>query len=495
MVSSPPGRGGSARPVVAQRRKYVRYEARIALWSFLVAAPGLVASAVLMWLLPWSLQSRLIVFLLVALAWWLLALTLREEATRPLQTLSNVVASLREQDYSFRARRAAPGDALGDLSFEVNTLADLLSEHRTGAIEATALVRRVVEEIDVPLFAFDPSQRLWLVNPAGERLLQQPAAAIQGENASALGLQACLSCESGGLMTLRLGGSERRWLIRRSSFRQKGVPHTLIVLSDVSRALKEEERKAWQRLIRVLGHELNNSLTPIKSIAGSLGGRIAQLEISDQERGDFQKGLEIIETRAGSLNRFLQAYRQLAQMPAPVLRECALRAIVKRVADLETRVAVHTTGGPDTVLTADPDQIEQMLINLVRNAAEAALEWPRPSGDNGQHASTREEEPKVDIRWETTDKDVVIAIEDNGPGLSNPHNMFVPFYTTKSSGSGIGLVLSRQIAEAHAGSIELSNRSTGHGCVVRIVLPGMLTGRDPSPPAAHPRIRTRPAAT
>lgn len=162
---------------------------------------------------------------------------------------------------------------------------------------------------------------------------------------------------------------------------------------------------------------------------------------------------------------------------------------MKRVADLETRVSVRTFGGSNTLLIADPDQIEHMLINLVRNAAEAALEWYQASCDKEREAVPGSEEPEVDIRWETTDKDVVIAIEDNGPGLSNPHNVFVPFYTTKKSGSGIGLVLSREIAEAHAGSIDLSNRA-GHGCVVRVVLPRMS---DPSP--QHPRITTTLSAT
>lgn len=454
-------------------RKRFLHKRRIALWSFLVAAPGILVSAVLIWLQVWSLRSKVILLSLEVLAWWVLAMTLREQFTRPLQTLANVIASLREGDYSFRARSAVSGDALGDLALEINALANQLSEQHAGAVEAAALLRRVVEEIDVPLFAFDPDQRLRLVNAAGARLLLHPAEKMQGQKADELGLKECLSCKNGALLTLDLGGAEARWLVRRSSFRQKGIPHKLIVLSDVSWALKEEERKAWQRLIRVLGHELNNSLAPIKSIAGSLRSRITHLQISVEERRDFQKGLDIIETRAASLNRFLQAYRHLAQMPPPAPRECALGPMVTRIAALETRVAVHTTAGPETVLMADPDQIEQMLINLLRNAAEAALERLRPTRSNGEPLSPQQDEPEVRIRWETTDKDVLIAIEDNGPGLSNPHNVFVPFYTTKASGSGIGLVLSRQIVEAHGGSIELSNRSAEHGCLVKIVLPRM----------------------
>ena len=150
-----------------------------------------------------------------------------------------------------------------------------LADQRIRAIEAAALLRRVVEEIEVPLFTFDPDQILRLVNSAGERLLQQPSVRLLGRTAREIGLAACMDAESETIVPLPFQGPNARWLVRRSSFRQKGVPHTLIVLSDVSRALREEERGAWQRLIRVLGHELNNSLTPIKSIAGTLRAQIS----------------------------------------------------------------------------------------------------------------------------------------------------------------------------------------------------------------------------
>ena len=446
-----------------QPRKRLLYARRVSLFSALVALPGAIISGVLIWQQSWTIESKLTLFLLEIIAWWLLAMALQEHATRPLQTLANVVAALREEDYSFRARNAVPEDALGELSLEVNALADMLSDQRTRAIEATALLRRVVEEIDIPLFAFDPDNRLQLVNSAGERLLQQPSVRLLGRTAQEIGLQGCLKVADESLVPMQFAASQARWLVRRSSFRQKGVPHTLVVLSDVSRALREEERNAWQRLVRVLGHELNNSLTPIKSIAGSLQARIAQTELSQQERQDFVRGLEIIETRAASLNRFLQAYRQLAQMPPPVRRKSSLSNIALRVAALETRMEVRVAAGPDVEMMVDPDQLEQMLINLVRNAAEAALE--ASAADNGSARL-----PEVTVSWRTSDKDVTMTIEDNGPGLLNPSNLFTPFYTTKPSGNGVGLVLSRQIAEAHQGTIELSNRPGARGCVAEVVL-------------------------
>lgn len=449
---------------LSPRRVRLLYARKVSLLALLVALPGILVSGALLWMQPWGLQAKLSLLGLELFAWWLLALALQEHATRPLQTLANVVAALREDDYSFRARNAVPEDALGELSLEVNSLADMLSDQRTRAIEATALLRRVVEEIEVPLFAFDPQQALQLVNSAGERLLQTPAVRLLGRKAGEIGLEGCLAAPNEGLVPL--ASSSARWMVRRSSFRQNGVPHTLLVLSDVSRALREEERTAWQRLVRVLGHELNNSLAPIKSIAGTLHTRISRTGLSADEKQDFGRGLEIIENRAASLNRFLQAYRQLAQMPPPIMRECALPALVARVAALETRMEVSVVPGPEVLLRADPDQLEQMLINLVRNAAEAALEQRQAAADEASR-------PEVTVTWQSPDKEVVLTIQDNGPGLLNPANVFVPFYTTKPAGSGIGLVLSRQIAEAHGGSVELTNREDQRGCRVKVILPRM----------------------
>jgi two-component system nitrogen regulation sensor histidine kinase NtrY len=470
MGSSPSASDSSRRE--SQKSRRAPFERRVAGFSALLVAPGFLISGILIWLRPWTLESKLMSLAVELLLCLLIGVALRDHIVRPLQTLANVVGALIEEDYSFRARLAIPDDALGELSLEINTLADLLAQQRSGAVEATALLERVVEEVDIPIFAFDPGDELRLLNSAGEKLLQQPSAQLLGRTASELGLQISLSCENHSLVPLHFN-TEARWLVRRSSFRQRGVPHTLVVLSDVSRALREEERVAWQRLIRVMGHELNNSLAPIKSIAGSLNARLSAMDLDAEQRQDFERGLGIIETRAASLNRFLQAYRQLAQMPPPVLRQCSISTLVKRVAALETRVAVTVIVGPEVALMADADQLEQMLINLLRNAAEAVLE-SSASGEKSNGSRARmagDSGPRVLFTWKLTDKDVIVTIEDSGPGLMNPSNMFVPFYTTKPGGSGIGLLLSRQISEAHGGSIELANRPGKKGCLVRVTLP------------------------
>jgi len=440
MASSPRGsfRPGGRKP--PRKRVRLLYERRISLFSLLVALPGMIVSAVLIVLQPWAVESKCALLFAELFVWWLLAMVLQEQTTRPMQTLANVIAALREEDYSFRARGAAADDVLGELSLEVNSLADLLADRRILSIEATALLRRVVEEIDAPLFTFDPDQVLRLVNSAGERLLQQPSVRLLGRTAEEIGLAGCLSAENETLVPLPFHTPNARWLVRRSAFRQRGVPHSLIVLSDVSRALREEERSAWQRLIRVLGHELNNSLTPIKSIAGSLSTQIGNAVPDAGQRQDFERGLAIIETRADNLNRFLQAYRQLAQMPPPTFRRTSIAPIIERVAGLETRLQVQVAQGPPVELEVDADQLEQMLINLVRNAVEAALETRHsgapPSAES--LSALRAEDPQVVIRWEASEKDLTLTVEDNGPGLLTPVTHLSPSTPPNQRGAGSG---------------------------------------------------------
>jgi nitrogen fixation/metabolism regulation signal transduction histidine kinase len=434
-----------------------------------VALPGFLVSLILVSIQSWSVGSRLFIIAVEVLLWLVLAGALREETTRPLQTLANVIGSLRKEDYSLRASNAVPGDALGELSLEVNALADMLSMEKVRTIEATALLERVVDEIDAPLFAFDPTSVLRLVNPAGEHLLRLGRKELLGRNAVELGLEECLTAGNETVVELNVAEFRGRWLLRRSTFRQRGIPHSLVVLSDVSRALREEERRAWQRLIRVLGHELSNSLAPIKSIAGSLSSRISGAAIEPDIRSDVQRGLEIIASRSASLQHFLEAYHKLAQMPAPVLKDVRLAALVARVAVFETRLSVSVQGGPDITFRADPDQLEQLLINLIRNAADAVLTGGAALSAGCPDISLHTN--GVMVRWHVNAQQLTLEVEDEGPGLLNPSNLFTPFYTTKPNGSGVGLVLCRQIAEAHKGTIEIGNRPRGQGCLVKVVLP------------------------
>ena len=299
---------------------------------------------------------------------------LRERVVRPLQTLSNMLAALREGDYSIRARGADRDDALGLAFLESNLLGETLRTQRLGAMEATALLRTVMAEIDVAVFAFDDDDRVRLVNRAGERLLGQPAERLLGRTADQVGLAESLQGPSPRTMDVTFAGGAGRWEVRRGPFRQDGRPHTLLVLADVSKTLREEELQAWQRLVRVLSHEINNSLAPIKSITGSLTTLLEREPRPSDADDDLRRGLTVIGGRSEALVRFMSAYARLARLPAPNRVPLDVGTWVRRVAALETRMPVRVEAGPITVVRADGDQLDQLLINLVRNAVDASLE-------------------------------------------------------------------------------------------------------------------------
>jgi len=431
------------------------FELRILFLALCAGLPGTLVSIWLLWTGNYEWRTRWTFVVLIAVAWIGFAYTVRHKVRFPLQTLSNLLSAIREGDFSMRARGARHDDALGEVIAEVNTLGETLRTQRLGAQEASALLRSVMSEIEVAVFTFDGDQRLRLVNRAGERLLVRSSEQLLGRTAAELGLADCLQGEATRTMQITLPGGLGRWGMRRSAFRQGGMPHHLVVLTDLSRALRDEERQAWQRLVRVLGHELNNSLAPIKSIAGSLETLIAREARADDWEDDLRRGLGVISARAESLTRFMEAYARLSRLPAPKRQPIEVAAWVRRVVSLETRMQVSLPQGPEVHLKADPDQLDQLLINVLRNAVDAAMET---SG-------------RVMIGWKKNGGYVEVHVEDEGPGLPDTTNLFVPFFTTKPKGSGIGLVLSRQIAEAHGGSLSLQNRVGGKGCEARLRLP------------------------
>jgi nitrogen fixation/metabolism regulation signal transduction histidine kinase len=438
------------------RKRHIVHEQRMMLLALAAGLPAVITAMIFIWFtdqhtpkVEWTLSVLIVGF------WLGFAASVKENVANPLRTLANLLEAMREGDYSIRGREDRNEDALREVMQQVNAMSATLRAQRLGALEATTLLRKVMEVIDVAIFTFDEHQKLRLVNPAGAKLLEQPIERLIGLDAITLGLDVFLVGPAQQTVARQFPAGMRRWGVSRTTFREGGLPHWLLVVGDLTRPLREEELTAWRKLVRVLGHELNNSLAPIKSIAGSLETLMRRDPMPDDWRDDMRSGLNVIASRSEALSRFMSAYARLAKLPPPTLAPIRIGDLLRRIADLEMRLRPTLAPGPDCTIMGDGDQLEQALINLVRNAVDASLE----TGGG------------VKIGWRCENSHVEVWIRDEGPGLANTGNLFVPFFTTKPGGSGIGLVLSRQIAEAHGGTLSLDNVPEGHGCEARLTLP------------------------
>jgi two-component system, NtrC family, nitrogen regulation sensor histidine kinase NtrY len=421
----------------------ITHERRVQILALMAGLPAVITSSVILWTEEYSAKVQWTLGVFIYGFWLGCAIAVRERVASPLRTLANLLEAIREGDYSIRARGARGEDALGEVMQQVNAMGGTLRAQRLGAMEATTLLRKVIEEIDVAIFAFDAERKLRLVNPAGERLLGQTSERIMNLPAAGLGLGDLLDGEPMRTMQRTFAGGTGRWGLTRSSFREGGLPHQLVVLTDLTRPLREEELQAWQRLVRVLGHELNNSLTPIKSIAESLATIMKRTPRAEDWEEDMLHGLNIIATRSEGLSRFLGAYARLAKLPRPRHETIDVETWIRRIVSLETRIPPVLEPGPKMQIQGDPDQLEQVL----------------------------ETHGRVYVGWTRGGGQIAVYVRDEGHGLSNTANLFVPFFTTKPGGSGIGLVLSRQIAEHHGGTLSLRNREDTHGCEALLTLP------------------------
>jgi nitrogen fixation/metabolism regulation signal transduction histidine kinase len=404
----------------------------------------------------YTLKVYLTVFILLGAGWLFFSIRLQMLIIHPMQTASNMLSALREGDFSLHASYTSDIDPLGQLMLEINLLTEVLAEHRMDAMESHALMDKVIEEIDAAVMTFDPDRRLTLANPPACKVLGIKRENIRNYYAAELNLDNALDSKAN--TTIRHPNPDRpgRFTVRRGSYRVGGLPHELLILIDLSRNLREEELMAWKGLIRVLGHELNNSMAPIRSLAESLQ-KIARLpEPQEEDREDLTDGLETIRQRADGLSRFVHDYARLAKLPPPKLKVFPLQPMVRRIASLYEQPTVEIDHRCQELdITADPDQLEQALLNLVKNAVESA----------------QQNSGSVKVCWKEAEGSLVMHIEDTGPGIANMDNLFIPFFSTKKGGSGIGLTLSRQIIEGHNGSLDLTNREDTTGCRATIFLP------------------------
>ena len=444
--------------------------------------PCALLAFLLLWTNSYSLDHKIEGTLFFVLFWLALVFSVRNRVVNSIRILSNVIASVEEDDFSFRATRAVSGDALGDLALEINNLARALEAERLGAMEAESLLQKVLVEADGVILAFAADGKLKLFNRAATLFLGKTKEELANQTAQELGIGDLLQGPSSDTIARFVQGIERRWIVRRSQFRQSGIPHQLVMLSEASEALRAEERLAWQRMVRVLSHEINNSLAPIRSVSHTLARILSNVELPEKVREDCDLGLDVIGTRAEALNRFLQSYAQLSRLPAPSRRPIALINLVERVSGLEARLPITLVRGQGVNINVDPDQLEQVLINLTKNAVEAVLA-KYPAGIPSSVSS----DPAVTVSWTVAGKDLDLRVRDQGVGLLDASNLFVPFYTTKETGTGIGLVLSRQIIENHGGRLMIQNRTDIRGCEVEIKIPSCVSASSQPQNATPPK--------
>jgi nitrogen fixation/metabolism regulation signal transduction histidine kinase len=443
---------------IARSTRRWPYERRILAWLLLLATPGLALAALTLFAfeVPWSIW--LFGWLPVACTCVVLAIVVRNKAGYPLRTLANLVEALRQEDYALRGVTGTPPGALYELITEINYLGEDLREKRFASVEADLLLGKIVEELDAAVLAFDAADRLTMINSAGSAIFAAEATDLIGRPAAAMGLAHYLDFTQPAVEQCTFPGKQGRFRIQASRYRQDGVPQKLLVLTDLSLTLRQEERLAWQRLIRVIGHELNNSLTPIRSMAESLSSMLDVEPRPVDWDSDARAGLDVIKDRAQALSRFMSSYAELARLPPPDKQPMRLGELLGRVAALDSGWRIELEDRPDVEIIADAAQLEQLLINLIKNAGEA-----------NQAAAS---EAAVRLCWRATPAGIEIDVVDHGAGIPDSGNLFTPFFSTKAGGSGVGLLLGRQIAEAHGGFLQVSNRTDGPtGCVARVSLP------------------------
>lgn len=434
----------------------MKYQQKTLFLALLGTAPWILLCAVLLWLADYSFLVWETVVVVAGGVTLLASIALWSGCVRRLQSVSSLLAGLREGDFSVQGSSEFDrDDPMGEVFAEISELARALRRRRLASIESERLLAKVVGQIEVAVLTFDERGRLRTINPCGAHLLGEKESSLIGRTAQELGMEPALNAESDRVIQLALENHSERLAVRRGVFREEGRQHQLLILTDVSEPLKQEELQAWKRLIRVIGHEVHNSMTPIKVMVDGLDMLLRRTPPPVNWQATSAERLGLVSDRINRLSGFIETYSALAKVPKPRLTSLDVEELVGCVAALEDRIEVGIKAGSATVIQGDRAQLEQVLINLVRNAAEAV----EATGGS------------VWVEWRVEKGKVKIEVVDEGVGIADPAHLFVPSYSTKPKGSGIGLALSRQIVEGHKGSLDLANRLDGPGARAVVRLP------------------------
>jgi nitrogen fixation/metabolism regulation signal transduction histidine kinase len=391
----------------------------------------------------------------ILLAWIaIVAAAVRGELLRHVRTLSNLVESIHSSDYSLKGARAHEPGELAELYRQLNALTETLKDSRQNEQELLSVLEKVVSQINVAIIVCDAQDRIRLVNRLAGVLLKSPAEKLIGVDFAATVLAQVPVAAEPRVLDFSFPGAEGRWQVSQHYYRHQGRASRILFIADLKQVLSDEEIAAWQRLIRVISHEVNNSLTPITSLCETLANIVGRPDSADYAE-DMRKSLRVIAERASGLKEFIGIYARLARLPEPQKILFPVADLIARLRGFFADKTLEIAPVPELSLFGDPVHLEHALINLIKNALEAS------PGDA----------PAIELSFHVTEGLCEFRIADRGPGISNPDNLFVPFYTTKKEGAGIGLVLCRQIAARHHGHVSLANRSDGPGAVARLVLP------------------------
>ena len=370
-----------------------------------------------------------------------------------IRTLSNLIESMIDGDYSLRGRLET------DLAFKelldlINDLAETLSQHKIEAKESRLLLERIMEQMDALVIAVNEDGFIVMANASANKLLLGNLDNIATTKLSDLSVGKDIINSDSGIIKFNHPQLSGEHFLFTESFLSEGKQHRLYMLTNAERLLMEKERKAWQSLLRVLSHEMNNSLAPISSISQSMQSQLKKSN-DDINIKQLLDGVNIINERAESLNHFIASYSQLSHLPQPNKKPIQLHDLLTSTTSLFPQTS-FTYDEFNIELSLDKEQFEQVLINIFKNSIEAMND---------------SEVKNITIRCLVESDKVRISVVDSGCGIANLDNVFVPFYTTKAEGSGIGLALCRQIIFNHSGTIDIANNVDSSGVTISISLP------------------------